>query len=150
MKSGELIFWNAVSICEIFKISWKTGKHFLKGDSENHFEGPVFPFGAMVEYHPIPVRDRSRLHQFGKKVFPGIFLGCELIAERIWKGNILIADSEDSEKQDASEIYLRRINAKEVLVSQKGEQFIFPVVVQQNCWRNSKRTVRASTSRIRK
>ena len=24
--------WNATSICEIFKISWKTGKHFLKGE----------------------------------------------------------------------------------------------------------------------
>ena len=77
MKSGELIFWNAISICEIFKISWETGKHLLKGDSENHFEGPVIPFGAMVEYHPIPVRDRSRLHHFGKKVLPGIFLGCD-------------------------------------------------------------------------
>ena len=28
---------------------------------------------------------------------------------------------------DASEIYLRRINAKEVLISQKGEEFIFPI-----------------------
>ena len=37
------------------------------------FEGPVIPFGAMVEYHPISARDRSRLHPFGKKVLPGIF-----------------------------------------------------------------------------
>ena len=35
---------------------------------------------AMVECHPISVQ--SRLHQFGKKVLPGIFLGCELIAVR--------------------------------------------------------------------
>ena len=34
-------------------------------------------FGAMVECHPSSVRDASRLHQFGKKVLPGIF-------SRVW------------------------------------------------------------------
>ena len=34
----------------------------------------------MVEYHPISARDLSRLHQFGKNVLLGIFLGYELIA----------------------------------------------------------------------
>ena len=29
------------------------------------FNGPVTPFGAMVEYHPISAKDQSRLHQFG-------------------------------------------------------------------------------------
>ena len=40
------------------------------------FNGTVKPLGAMVEYHPISAKDLSRLHQFGKKVLPGIFLGC--------------------------------------------------------------------------
>ena len=39
------------------------------------FKAPIIPFGAMVEYHPISTREVSRLHQFGKKVLPGIFLG---------------------------------------------------------------------------
>ena len=39
------------------------------------FNGPVIPFAAMVEYHPISAKDLSRLHQFGPKVLPGIFLG---------------------------------------------------------------------------
>ena len=39
------------------------------------FNGPVIPFGAMAEYHPISAEDLSRLHQFGPKVLPGIFLG---------------------------------------------------------------------------
>ena len=81
----------------------------------------------MFEYHPISARDQSRLHQFGKQVLPGIFLGCALIAEGIRKGDFLIADLEELEKWDASEIYPRRINAKEVFISQKGEEFIFPV-----------------------
>ena len=39
------------------------------------FTGPVIPFGAMVEYHPISAKDRSGLHQFGPKVLPGMFFG---------------------------------------------------------------------------
>ena len=74
----------------------------------------MIPFGAMVEYHPISTRDLSRLHQFGKKVSLGIFLGYELIAGRFWKGGVLIADLEDVEKLDASEIHAGRLNAKEI------------------------------------
>ena len=44
------------------------------------FNGPVIPFGAMVEYHPISAKDLSRLHQFGAKVLPGRILGCALNA----------------------------------------------------------------------
>ena len=80
----------------------------------------------MVEYHPISTRDLSWFHQFGKKVLPGIFLGYELTAGRNWKGDILVADLEDLEKFDASEIYPRRINAKDVLITHKGDEFIFP------------------------
>ena len=44
------------------------------------FQGPVIPCGAMVEYHPISARDLSTIHQFGKKILPGICLGYGLIA----------------------------------------------------------------------
>ena len=44
------------------------------------FNGPVIPFGAMVEYHLISAKDQSRLHKFGAKVLPGIFLGYALYA----------------------------------------------------------------------
>ena len=101
MKNGGLIQWNAVAICEMSKTSWQKGKLRMKDDLENHN------------------KDQSRLHQFGKKVLLVIFLGYELIAGRIWKGHILIADLEDLEKLDASEFYLRRTNTREVLISQK-------------------------------
>ena len=45
--------------------------------------GPVFPFGTMVEYLTISAKDLSRLHQFDPKVLPGIFLGYALHAVRI-------------------------------------------------------------------
>ena len=43
-------------------------------------KGPIIPFGSLVEYHPITAKDQSRIHQFGKKVLPGLFLGYALYA----------------------------------------------------------------------
>ena len=91
------------------------------------FNGPVIPFGAMAEYHPISAKDLSRLHQFGPKVLPGIFLGYVLYAWRIWKGDIMVADMEALAKMDASEIHAWRLNAKQVLSFMKGEKFRFPI-----------------------
>ena len=81
----------------------------------------------MVEYHLISAKDQSRLHQSGAKVVPGFFLGHALYAGGIWKGDIMVADIEELEEMDASELHARRLNAKEVLTPMKGEKFIFPV-----------------------
>ena len=94
------------------------------------FIGPVISFGALVEYHPISAEDLSRLHQFGPKVLPGIFLGYALHAGGIWKGDIPAADVGELEQMDASEIHARRLNAnnaKEVLTPMKNEKCVFPV-----------------------
>ena len=40
------------------------------------FKGPMIPFGALVEYHPISATDQARIHQFRMKVLPGILIGC--------------------------------------------------------------------------
>ena len=89
-------------------------------------KGPIIPCGSLVEYHPITAKDQSRIHQFGKKVLPGLFLGYALYAGRIWKGDVLVADLEEFETMDASEIYSKRLNAKEVIFPKQGE-FIFPI-----------------------
>ena len=39
----------------------------------------------------------------------------------------MIADIEELKKLDASEIHSRRLNAKEVLITRKDEEFVFPV-----------------------
>ena len=49
------------------------------------FDGPVIPFGAMVEYNHISAKEQ---------VLPGVFLGYALYAERIWKGDIVVVDIE--------------------------------------------------------
>ena len=64
---------------------------------------------------PISAKDQSRIHQFGKKVLPGLFLGYALYAGGIWKDDKMAADIEELETMDASEIYAKRLNAKEVI-----------------------------------
>ena len=88
-------------------------------------KGPIIPFGSLVGYYPISAKDQSRIHQFGKKVLPGLFLGYALYAGGIWKGDILVADLEELEKMDASEIYSKRLNAKEVIFPKANGKFIF-------------------------
>ena len=91
------------------------------------FEGPIIPFGSLVEYHPITAKDQSKIHQFGKKVLPGLFLGYAFYVGRIWKGDVLVADLEELETMDASEIYSKRLNAKEVIFHKEKGEFIFPI-----------------------
>ena len=90
-------------------------------------KGPIISFSSLVQYHPITAKDQSRIHQFGKKVLPGLFLGYALYAGEIWKGDILVADIEELETMDASEIYSRRLNAKDVICPKENGRFIFPV-----------------------
>ena len=81
----------------------------------------------LVHWLSITLSLRRRIHQFGKKVFPVLFLGCALYAGRIWKGDMLVADIEELETMDASEIYSKRLNAKEVIFPKENRNFIFPV-----------------------
>ena len=73
MKNGGRIPWSVTAICEL-------GNNHMKGGSECPLMDQKIPFGAMVEYHPISARDISRIHQFGPKVLPGLFLGYVLYA----------------------------------------------------------------------
>ena len=90
-------------------------------------KGPIIPFGSLVEYYPISAKDQSRIHQFGKKLLPGLFIGYALYAGGIWKRVILVADIEELEMMDASEIYSKRLNAKEVIFPKDNGKLIFQV-----------------------
>ena len=81
----------------------------------------------MVEYHPISAKDILRVHQFGTKVLSEKILSYVFCAEEIWNGNILNEVCKELEQMDRSELHVRRLYAKEVLTSMKGETFIFPV-----------------------
>ena len=63
----------------------------------NHLKDRSFRLVPWLSYYPISVKDQSRIHQFGKRVLPGLFLGYALYAGRIWKGHLLVADLEELE-----------------------------------------------------
>ena len=89
------------------------------------FKGPIILFGSLVEYHPITAKDQSRIHQFGKKVLPGLLLGYALYAGGNWKGDVLIADLEESETMDASDICSKKTQCKRGDISPKKENLFF-------------------------
>ena len=139
MKNDGQIPWNAVPFCETFTDLLSDGKTPYERRFGKPFEGPIIPSGSLVEHYPISAKDQSRIHQFGKKVLPGLFLGYALYAGRIWKGDVLVADLEELETMDASEIYSKRLNAKEVIFPKEKGEFYFSNHrwKNQNPWRRS-------------
>ena len=136
MKVGGQILWNVTPICETSQI------FCLKGQLHTRRFGqpckrPSIPFGSLVEYHSVTAKDQSRIHQFGKKVLPGLFLGYALYAEGIWKGDIMVADSEELETMDASEIYSKRLNAKGDISQTRRIYFSNRRWTNQNPWSRS-------------
>ena len=102
------------------------------------FEGFIIPFGSLVVYYPIIAKDQSQIHRFGKKVLPGLFFGYALYAGRIWKGGVLIADLEELETMDASEIYSKKTQCESGDISHtKRIYFSNRRWTNQNTWRRS-------------
>ena len=50
-----------------------------------------------------------------------------LYAGGIWKGDITVADIEELENGEASEIHARRLNAEEVVMPKNGDTCVFPI-----------------------
>ena len=108
-------------------------------------KGPIIPFGSLVEYHTITAKDQSRIHQFGKKVLPGLFLGYALYAGEIWKSDVPVADLEELETMDASEIYSKRLNAKEVIFPKENGKIIFQSQMDESKTPGGDQELRTST-----
>ena len=80
----------------------------------------------MREYHPISVKDQSRLHQFGEKVLFGMFFSrCALFAGGIWTRQTgrrhRGAGTFGRVRNPCSETHYK------VVIPKNGEHFIFPI-----------------------
>ena len=53
-------------------------------------------------------------------------------AGEIWKRDVLVADLEELETMDASEIYSKRLNAKEVIFPKEKGKFIFQTLMDES------------------
>ena len=125
MKVGGQILWNVTPICETSQIYYLMGRRPMKDVLGNHLKDLLFHLVHLLSITLKLRRTSQESINLEKKVLPGLFFGYALYAGGIWKGDALVADLEELETMDASEIYSKRLNAKE-LIFPKGE-FIFPI-----------------------
>ena len=91
------------------------------------FNGPVIPFGAMVEYHPISAKDISRHHQFGPKSLASYSSVCIVRGENLERRHYGRRHWRIGGDGHIRKSMPERLNAKEVSEPIKSENFIFPV-----------------------
>ena len=119
MESGGQSLWNAIAICETSKTSWQTGKLRVNEDLGNLSKDRLFHLVHWWKTSQIPKETQSENSSVRKESFTRNLFRICFVAGGIWKGDIPTADIEELEHLDASEIYPRRLNAKEVLITQK-------------------------------
>ena len=122
MKVGGQIPWNVTPICETSQILVSDGKTPCERRFGQPFKGPIIPFGSLVEYYW--KESLTWIVPWIRSVRKGRGGGVE---GGIWKGDIMVADIEELETMDASEIYSERLNAKEVIFPKDNEKIIFPI-----------------------
>ena len=119
MKIGGQNPWNAIPICETLKISCLMGKLYTKGVLENHVKDQSF---RLVHWLSITLFLR-KTSQESINLERKSYLDCSLdtlcTREEIWKGDMMVANVEELQTMDASEIYSERVNAKEVIFSKR-------------------------------
>ena len=127
MKIGGQILWNVTPICETSQIYYLMGRRPMKDVLGNHLRDRSF---HSVHWLSITLLLR-RISQESINLERKSYLDCSLdtlcYAGRIWKGDILVADLEELETMDASEICSKRLNAKEVIFPKEKGEFIFPI-----------------------
>ena len=81
-----------------------------------HFTGPIKQYGAKMSLIPELRKTKRGSINLARKCFQAVLREVRHMREGSWKGDILVADAEASQEHHASEVYAKRINAKEVLV----------------------------------
>ena len=82
-------------------------------------KGPIIPFGSLVEYHTLFMRKTGQESiNLEKKGLTWIVSRTCIVRGENLKGDVLVADVEELETMDASEIYSKRLNDKRGDISQ--------------------------------
>ena len=127
MKIGGQILWNVKLVSETSQIYYLMGRRPMKDVLGNHLKDRLF---HLVHWKSITLFLR-RTSQESINLERKSYLDCssDMHCTRggIWKGDMLVADIEELETMDASEIYSKRLNAKEVTFPKEKGEFIFPV-----------------------
>ena len=107
------------------------GRLQLEGVLENHLKDQSF---RLVHWLSITLSLR-KTRQESINLERKSYLDCssDTLCARgeIWKGDTTVADIEELETMDASEIYSKRLNAKEVIFPKENGKFIFQSQMDQ-------------------
>ena len=127
MKVGGQIPWNATPICGTSQIYYLMGRRPMEDVLENHLKDRL---SRLVHWLSVTLKLR-RTRQESINLERKTYLDCSLdtLCTRVefWKGDVLIADLEELETMDASEIYSKRLNAKEVIFPKEKGELNFPI-----------------------
>ena len=110
-------------ICEMLQISYLMRKSRMRDVLGNHLKDLLF---HLVHWLSITLQLRRTSQEsinLKRKSYLDCFLGYVLYAGGKKKGDVLVADLEELETMDASEIYSKRLNAKEVIFPNKENLF---------------------------
>ena len=119
MKIGGQIIWNAVPICETFKISWQMGELHTRNVLENHIKARSFRLARWLKSILSlrkTCRDSTNSVRKSNQQYSSVmyYTQPESGKEIFWSQTLRIG------KKDASEIHAPRLNAKEVLTSKNS------------------------------
>ena len=140
MKVGGQILWNVTPICETSQTCCLMGRRPMKDVLGSHLKDRLF---HLVHWLSITLSlrwtSRESINLERKS-----FLDCSsdtlsTRAGEFGRVTLLIADLEELETMDASEIYSKRLNAKEVIFPKEKGEFYFSNRrwTNQNPWRRS-------------
>ena len=119
MKNGGQIPWNVTPICETSQIYYLMGRRPMKDVLENHLKDRSF---RLVHWLSITLSLR-KTSQESINLERKSYLDCSLdtlcTRVRIWKVDIMVADIEELETMDASEIYSKKTQCKGSNISQR-------------------------------
>ena len=126
--NGGRIPLSVTAICETLKICCLVGKTLYERRFGVPFKGPVIPYRISPNDCVNSTLKSCQVCSLDT-----------LCTRGIWKVDITVADTEDLEQMDASELHTKTLNAEEVLTPMKGENFIFPVADGRvkHFWRRS-------------
>ena len=125
MNHGGAMQQHATAICATFRILFADEKLHERKFAE-HFAGAIYQLEQKLNIILFFAKDKARHHQVGTKVLQGIFMGFALHAGGSWHRYMLVVDAKELQENHGPEVYVKRINAREVIVVQDGDKFIFP------------------------
>ena len=133
IKVGGQILWIVTPICETWQIYYLMGRRPTKDVWATIWRTnfPIWFIGWALPYHSErPIKNPS----VWKESLTWIVLRIRFVRSVIWKSDVMVADLEELQTMDASEIYSKkkRLNAKEVTFHTEEGEFIFPAASRRN------------------